>query len=137
MKAMSESVNEKKEKKGEEEELELWRVEQLIQVLSYFAAQKVYIYVDSLTNALDVTTAVDTINNALRDYKSNCIDRVSREGEIPCPNIDLDKLELSVKHFNEIIDEFNKRPSDVILFFRRMALKALADSYIYAQAKKG
>lgn len=121
------------EESKNEEKMELWRVEQLVQVLSYFAAQKVYIYVDSLTNTLDASTAVDTINNALRDYKSNCIDRVPKQDEIQCPKIDLDKLALSVSNFNSIIDEFDKRPSDVILFLRRMALKALADSYKYGK----
>lgn len=126
------TCKEKTERKVEEK-LELWRVEPLIQVLSYFAAQKMYIYVDTLTNALDVITVVDTINNALRDFKSNCIDRVPSEDEIRCPEIDLDKLEQSVNNFNDIIDEFDKRPSEVILFFRRMASKALAYSYTYTK----
>ena len=110
---------------------EIWKLEPLIDVLAYFAAARNYGYVDALTNALDPATALEALVNALRDFKSSCIDRrVAGEEEAVCPQLDLGKLEQSARYFEDLVSKLGGT-GDLVLLVRRMALRALARSHRY------
>ena len=115
---------------------EIWRLEPLIDVLAYFAAARNYGYVDALTNALDPATALEAMVNAIRDFKSTCIDRRPSSEEAICPTIDLGKLEKSARYFEEVVSSLGGT-GDLVLLVRRIALRALARSHKYRPGSGG
>ncbi len=109
-------------------EIDIRRLEPLIDILAYFAAARNYGYVDALTNALDPATALEAVVNALRDYKSSCVDRKPEEEEVRCPSLDPKSLENSVRYFEEKVSELGSS-GELVLLLKRISLRALARSH--------
>ena len=115
------------------QEPDLRRLEPLVDILAYFAAARNYGYVDALTNALDPATALDAVVNAVRDFKSSCVDRKPEEEEVRCPKVDLKRLEDSLKYFEESVARLGSG-GELVLLLKRLALRALARSHEFKVA---
>ncbi|MCE4624520.1 MAG: hypothetical protein F7C35_01465 [Desulfurococcales archaeon] len=93
-------------------------------VLAYFAAKKRYGYVDMLGNALDNIIALEAVKDAIRDFKSSCIDNPGTDEEVVCPPISPEDLERSGQILSAALSKSDTK--ELILMTRRIAVKALA-----------
>ena len=103
-------------------------------VLAYFAAKKRYGYVDMLGNALDSIIALEALKDAIRDFKSSCIDNPGGDEEAVCPSIGAEELERA----GEILASTLARSDTkrLILVTREIAVKALARAPRYTRASQ-
>jgi len=123
---------------GEDAMRKLWAI---VDVLAFFAARRNYSYVDALANALDPAVALETVYNAVRDFKSTCIDRRhvpcegAEAGEVDarCPEVKPESLDYAVKSFAELTEKLYSegRTSDLTLIYRRLAAEAMGRSLRY------
>lgn len=105
-----------------------------MEVLAYFAANRNYSYVDGIANALDGLTAIEVLNNAVRDFISECIHKQrgggsEREGKVSCPGFsseDLRRLAGELRDLEEAIS--SARGGELVLFLRRLAGAAYSRS---------
>jgi hypothetical protein len=100
----------------------------LADVLGFFAAARVYGYLDVVGNAIDEVTVLQALEDALRDFKATCIDRRPDPREVGayCPRVSYRQLEEAV--------EAARRAASIgggclVRFTRHLALQALARSY--------
>ncbi len=98
----------------------------IIEILAYFAANKKYGYIDIIGNSLDPVTFYESLRDALRDFDSACNSGhiELKENEVPCPQLDPNKVEDALGF---ILSKIRKSKKDeFVLFSRELALKALA-----------
>ncbi|MDW8082666.1 MAG: hypothetical protein RMI56_02590 [Sulfolobales archaeon] len=79
----------------------------LVEVLAFYAAMRNYGYIDRLSNALNEVAVYEALNDILRDYYSQCVDRedkcveVSANVKYRCPTFDARALEDAIVKFME------------------------------------
>ncbi|MCE4628243.1 MAG: hypothetical protein F7C34_03740 [Desulfurococcales archaeon] len=93
-------------------------------VLAYFAAKKRYAYVDMLGNALDNIIALEALKDAIRDFKSSCIDNPGSDDEAVCPSVRPEELERAGEILASTLARSDTK--QLILVTREIAVKALA-----------
>ena len=103
-------------------------------VLAYFAAKKRYGYVDMIGNALDNIIALEALKDAIRDFKSSCIDNPGSDEEAVCPSIEPEKLDWAGDVLASILAQGDTKR--LILVTREIAVKALARAPRYTRAKQ-
>ena len=104
----------------------------VIDIFAFFAAMRNYSYLDILGNALERTTALEALGNAVRDFRSTCLDaspesrhKLEAEKEVKCPRIDPEELEKAVNAFNSIMIN-RERSGELVVFLREVYVKALS-----------
>ncbi|MEB2835842.1 MAG: hypothetical protein GSR80_001083 [Desulfurococcales archaeon] len=108
------------------------RLEPIVDILAFFAAMGNYGYLDVLGNALERTTALEALGNALRDYRSTCLDaspeqrrRLEAEEGVRCPRLGPGDLEAAVREFEEVTRE-KERSGELVVLLREIYVRALA-----------
>lgn len=115
-----------------ESEAKTTNIEPIIDVFAFFAATRNYSYLDILGNALETTTALEALGNAIRDFRSTCLDsppearaRFEAEEGVKCPRIDSKALEKAVGDFTRIMAGKEKK-GELVTFLREVYVRALA-----------
>ena len=93
-------------------------------VLAYFAAKKRYGYVDMIGNALDNIIALEALKDAIRDFKSSCIDNPGTDEDVVCPQVSPVELDRAGQILAAELSKGDTK--ELILLTRRVAVKALA-----------
>ncbi|GAB6148790.1 hypothetical protein JCM10135_13320 [Stetteria hydrogenophila] len=100
-------------------------------VLAFFAAMRNYGYLDIIGNALEEVTVLEALGNALRDFRSTCIDasaetkaRLARE-KVVCPNVKPEELENAVNAFIAIMKK-RAENGTLVNFLREVYVESLA-----------
>ncbi|MCE4602529.1 MAG: hypothetical protein F7C08_02985 [Desulfurococcales archaeon] len=93
-------------------------------ILAYFAAKKRYSYVDMLGNALDNIIALEALKDAIRDFKSSCIDHPGTDEEAICPHISAEDLERAAQILSSTLAKSDTK--ELILVTREIYVRALA-----------
>jgi len=99
-------------------------IDVIVNILAFFAAQKKYSYVDMIGNALDKLLAIDALKDAVRDFKSSCIDQAIPDEEVVCPNLDPKEIDYATRWVADKIR--NADTHEFLLLTRELAVKALA-----------
>ncbi|NPA96598.1 MAG: hypothetical protein GXO32_03230 [Crenarchaeota archaeon] len=99
-------------------------IDVIVDILAFFAAQKRYSYVDMIGNALDKLLAIDALKDAVRDFKSSCIDQTIPDEEVVCPKIGPEEIDNATRWVTDKIR--NAETHEFLLFTRELAVKALA-----------
>lgn len=100
-------------------------------ILAVFAAMRNYGYLDVLGNALERTTALEALGNALRDFRSTCVDspearkRLLEQEGVRCPEVKPEELEEAVAEFRRRL-ESKERAGELVLFLREIYVDALS-----------
>ena len=99
---------------------------------SMFAAMRNYGYLDIIGNALERTTALEALGNALRDFRSTCLDAspearrgLEKEEGVRCPDISPNDLEKAVSAFRRLLEE-KERSGELVTFLREVYVDALS-----------
>lgn len=102
----------------------------LVDVLAFYAAMRNYGYIDRLSNALSEVAVYEALNDMLRDYYSQCVDReeacveVGRDLKLRCPVVDARALRDSI---DEFLRRIGGKPGYVLVReTRELALAAYA-----------
>ena len=108
------------------------RLGPIVDILAFFAAMGNYGYLDVLGNALERTTALEALGNALRDFRSTCLDatphqrrRLESEEGVRCPRVRPNDLEVAVSAFEEVTRE-KERTGELVVLLREVYVRALA-----------
>jgi len=109
----------------------------IVDILAYFAAQKKYGYVDIIGNALDPLLAIDALRDAVRDFKSSCIDQQVPDEEVVCPRLNPWKIDEAVESVVDYIREVGENNRhEFLLLTRELAVKALARAPRFKRKKE-
>ena len=111
--------------------IEIEKIHELIEVLSFMGATGDYSYLDRLGNAIDEISFLEALRDAIRAYYTNCLkericveyDRENKLGVL-CPEIKPEKLEEAISHINEKLRGASR--IDIVKISREIALKAYA-----------
>lgn len=105
----------------------------LVKTLAFFAAARNYSYVDRLGNSLSYESVQMALLDALRDFKSTCIDSKPDPSDLGayCPSVEYKRLEEEVARLLESL----KRDT-TLRTARDLALTALAESLKYVYREK-
>lgn len=106
-------------------------------ILAMFAAMRNYGYLDIIGNALERTTALEAMGNAIRDFRSMCLDasedarkRLEEEEGIKCPDISPENLEKAASEFMRVLEE-KEKSGELVLFLREIYVDALSRASIF------
>ena len=119
---MSESGQEARSRRAEEV---------FADILAYFAAKRRYSYVDMIGNALDNIIAMEVLKDAIRDFKSSCIDNPEPDPDAICPSISEEELEKAGRILSDTLKKADTK--NLILITREIAVKALARAPRFAR----
>jgi len=104
----------------------------IIDMLAFFAAMRNYSYVDVIGNALERTTVLEALGNAIRDFLATCVQatpeqrkKLEEEDKVRCPSISADELQKAIESFNKISYSLEEK-GELIRFLRELYVRSLA-----------
>ncbi len=104
----------------------------IVSMLAFFAAMRNYGYVDAIGNALERTTALEALGNALRDFLVTCVQaspearaKLESDEKVRCPNVSAKELQEAVESFNRLTLALEER-GELVRFLREIYVRALA-----------